>query len=179
MKKIYMVLTAWLAFVVASTHGAEKSLIDYFQPMPIRGALVSNVWGAPGVFPRDPQNGLEDMSNKQWCYWDGQIIKGPDGKFHMFASRWPESKGHNGWWGSFALRAESDHIMAYLVKPIKQAVQCSQESSGTVDLSRVGPMLQALPLTVGDRLPALRSCCWLHESSSTVSVSVTRALPLF
>ena len=34
---------------------ADKTFIDYFQPTPVVGSLVSNVWGAPGVFPRDPQ----------------------------------------------------------------------------------------------------------------------------
>jgi hypothetical protein len=86
----------------------DKTLIDYFLPMPIQGSLVSNVWGAPGVFPRDPQNGLEDTTMKQWCYWDGQIIKGPEGKFHLFASRWDQAKGHNGWFGSLAVHAVSD-----------------------------------------------------------------------
>jgi hypothetical protein len=49
----------------ASSHGADKTLIDYFLPTPIAGSLVSNVWGAPGVFPRDPRNGLEDTTMKQ------------------------------------------------------------------------------------------------------------------
>src|SRR5690349_17184164 len=67
---------------------AGKTLIDYFQPIPIVGALTKDAWGADNVLPRDPKNGLEDPTIKKWCYWDGQIIKGPDGKYHMFASRW-------------------------------------------------------------------------------------------
>jgi hypothetical protein len=78
--------------------------------VPVEGALVSDVWGAPGVFPRDPKNGLEDVTMKQWCYWDGQIIKGPDGKYHMFASRWDQAKGHRGWGGSLAVHAVSDKV---------------------------------------------------------------------
>ena len=78
--------------------------------MPITGALTSDVWGAPGVFPRDPKNGLEDETMKKWCYWDGQIIKGPDGKYHLFASRWDQAKGHNGWFGSSAVHAVSDSV---------------------------------------------------------------------
>ena len=79
-------LCAMMALAIAaSSQAAEKTLIDYFLPMPITVSLVSNVWGAPGVFPRDPQNGLEDTTMKQWCYWDGQIIKAADGKFHMFS----------------------------------------------------------------------------------------------
>src|SRR4051794_28962169 len=64
----------------------SKTLIDYFLPMPVRGQLSHDVWGAPEVGPRDTGNGLEDATIKQWCYWDGSIVKGADGKFHMFAS---------------------------------------------------------------------------------------------
>ncbi len=108
-------LTILCAMIVsamgASAFAAEKTLINYFLPMPIQSPLVSNVWGAPGVFPRDPQNGLEDTTMKQWCYWDGQIIKATDGKFHMFASRWDQAKGHGGWGGSSAVHAVSDKVI--------------------------------------------------------------------
>ncbi|BCM90057.1 hypothetical protein IAD21_01908 [Abditibacteriota bacterium] len=87
-----------------------KTFIDYFLPMPVTSPLVSNVWGAAGVFPRDPQNGLEDQTMKQWCYWDGQIIKSKDGKYHLFSSRWDQAKGHNGWWSSQAVHAVSDKV---------------------------------------------------------------------
>ena len=91
--------------------GATKTFVDYFLPTPIHeGGLSKEAWGAPNVLPRDPQNGLEDTTMKQWCYWDGQIIKGPDGKYHMFASRWDQAKGHNGWFGSVAVHAVSDKV---------------------------------------------------------------------
>jgi len=111
MKTIEALGALMASFIVASAHAADKTLIDYFLPMPIQSPLVSNVWGAPGVFPRDPQNGLEDTTMKQWCYWDGQIIKGPGGKYHMFASRWDQARGHNGWFGSLAVHAVSDQVM--------------------------------------------------------------------
>ncbi len=102
--------TALALAIGNSLCAAEKTLIDYFLPMPIHAKLVSDVWGAPGIFPRDPQNGLEDQTMKQWCYWDGQIIKGAEGKFHLFASRWDQAKGHSGWGGSSAVHAVSDRI---------------------------------------------------------------------
>lgn len=95
----------------------RKTLIDYFLPIPIRGALTKEAWGAPEVLPRDPKNGLEDTTIKQWCYWDGQIIKGADGRYHMFASRWDQAKGHRGWGGSLAVHAVSDNLIGpYLDK---------------------------------------------------------------
>ena len=60
--------------------------------------------------PRDAKNGLEDSTVKKWYYWDGQIIKAPDGKYHMFASRWDQAKGHRGWGGSTAVHAVSDKV---------------------------------------------------------------------
>lgn len=87
-----------------------KTFIDYFLPTPMTGSLSKDVWGALAVGPRDPQNGLEDSTMKQWCYWDGGIIKGPDGKYHLFASRWNQGKGHGGWSGSVAVHAVSDKL---------------------------------------------------------------------
>jgi len=71
----------------------SQNLIDYFRPMPITAPLTSEAWGLPGVLPRDVNNGLEDKSNQHWSYWDGKILKGQDGRFHLFASRWPEQAG--------------------------------------------------------------------------------------
>jgi len=103
-------LLTTLMFAKASL-GAEKPLIDYFLPTPIVGALTTNVWGAPGIFPRDPKNGLEDETMTQWCYWDGQIIKAKDGKYHLFASRWDQARGHGGWGGSKAVHSVSDNLI--------------------------------------------------------------------
>ncbi|MEO7414489.1 MAG: glycoside hydrolase family protein [Opitutaceae bacterium] len=88
----------------------ERTFINHFLPTPIIGKLVSEIWGAPGVFPRDPKNGLEDPTNKQFSYWDGQIIKGKDGKYHMFSSRWDQALGHNGWRNSLAVHTVSDNV---------------------------------------------------------------------
>lgn len=85
-----------------------KSLIDYFRPLKPHGPLSKDVWGAATVGPRDPDNGLEDKELKQWSYWDGSILKGDDGKYHLFASRWEQSKGHNEWFNSKAVHAVSD-----------------------------------------------------------------------
>jgi hypothetical protein len=54
------------------SHAADETLIDYFLPMPIQGKLTTDVWGASAVGSRDPQNGLEDTTMKQWNYWDGK-----------------------------------------------------------------------------------------------------------
>jgi hypothetical protein len=87
-----------------------KTFVDYFLPTPIVGSLTTNIWGAATVGPRDPKNGLEDATMKQWDYWDGKIIKGPDGKYHLFCSRWDQARGHGEWWNSKAVHAVSDNL---------------------------------------------------------------------
>ncbi len=87
--------------------GSSRRLLDYFQPTPIVSPLTSNAWGASNVLPRDTSNGLEDRSNRQWSYWDGKIIRGPDGRYHLFGSRWAQSGGHWAWFGSQAFHAVS------------------------------------------------------------------------
>jgi hypothetical protein len=89
---------------------AHKTFIDYFLPTPIVGSLTTNIWGAATVGPRDPKNGLEDATMKQWNYWDGQIIKAPDGKYHLFCSRWDQARGHGAWYGSVAVHATSSNL---------------------------------------------------------------------
>jgi hypothetical protein len=127
MKPTIKLLAAISLTIGVSSFAADKTFIDYFQPTPIIGSLTTNTWGAAGILPRDPQNGLEDPSlkdlpldtnnatadanKKRWYYWDGQIIKSPDnGKYYMFASRWDQSHGHGGWGGSSAVYAVSDNL---------------------------------------------------------------------
>lgn len=106
-----LVLLAGASFAGAQEAKTSKTFIDYFLPTPIVGSLTTSVWGAATVGPRDPKNGLEDETMKHWNYWDGQIIKAPDGKYHMFASRWAQARGHGGWFGSQAVHAVSDNLI--------------------------------------------------------------------
>ena len=83
-------------------------MVDYFLPMPL-GNMTSDTWGAAGVLPRDVDNGLEGKApGPDWTYWDGKIIKGPDGKHHLFASRWAGTSDFYQWGSSRAVHAVSD-----------------------------------------------------------------------
>ena len=89
---------------------APKPFISYFKPMPLNGPLSKDVWGAAVVGPRNTDNGLEDVTMKQWDYWDGRILRGPDGRYRIFASRWDQATGHRGWFGSKAVEAVSNSL---------------------------------------------------------------------
>ena len=95
--------------------------------MPIVGKLSTTVWGASTVGPRDPANGLEDNGQNGGVgphqeikyYWDGKIIKGEDGKYHLYASYWAHSNGFGppasasgtGWQSSIPMHAISEEVM--------------------------------------------------------------------
>ena len=100
---------------VKTVRGASFS--DLILPMPISRQLRSDVWGADGVRPRDPDNGVEDP----FCsYWGGKVIKDPsDGKYHICVTRWPEGdrKGHWAWPYSTVAHVVSDKPTGpYVVK---------------------------------------------------------------
>jgi hypothetical protein len=87
---------SWSSDAGAADAGT-RTLIDYFLPTPIICPLTSSTWGAASVLPRDVCNGMEDSTGTQWQYWDGKILEGADGKFHMYAGRWPQNKGFADW----------------------------------------------------------------------------------
>jgi hypothetical protein len=103
-------LFASSGFGQSTRPAAQKTFIDYYLPTPIHDTLSKDVWAVPEVGPRDIKNGLEDPTVKQWVYWDGVIMKAPDGKYHMFASRWDQSGGHMAWGNSKAVHAVSDTL---------------------------------------------------------------------
>ena len=88
-----------------------SSFIDRFLPIPSHGRLSKNVWGASNVIPRDSHNGIE---SPDFSYWGGNILRGDDGKYHLFVARWPqniihrEKSGHVCWWDSDVVHAVSD-----------------------------------------------------------------------
>ena len=105
-------LLAGLGLSVAKVAQA-KPFIEYIKPAPIAcSPLSSATWGVAGVLPRDLCNGIESAKGAavppEFYYWDGQILKAKDGKYHMFMSTWSGTAGFNpGWTGSDAYHAIS------------------------------------------------------------------------
>jgi hypothetical protein len=91
-----------------------KPFMDYLKPTPITCSPLSDAtWGVAGVLPRDLCNGIESAKGKgvppEWHYWDGQIIRAKDGKYHLFHSTWLASIGFNpGWQSSDAYHSVSE-----------------------------------------------------------------------
>ncbi len=106
---------ALILFSVCVSTAQEKTLKDFFLPMEPQASLVKfgDTWGDEPLMPRDTANGLEDASMKNWCYWDGSIVKDDAGKYHMYASRWDQKNHHSTGW-----RVNSKAMHAIADKPI-------------------------------------------------------------
>jgi hypothetical protein len=84
-----------------------RGFMSYFRPLSVTQRVSATAWGAASVGPRSTRNGLEDPGMTRWNYWDGQILKGRDGRYRMFASRWDQALGHAAWGRSLAVGAIS------------------------------------------------------------------------
>ena len=89
-----------------------KPFEDYIKATPTVAPLTSATWGVPGVLPRDISNGIESAKgagvHPDYYYWDGEIIKAVDGKYHMFMSTFSGNQSFNpGWTNSDAYHAVS------------------------------------------------------------------------
>jgi len=102
---------------------SAKPFEEYLKPIPTVCPLTSSTWGCGGtgptcagaqsnalpVLPRDTCNGIESTTvPPTYYYWDGQIIKAKDGKYHMFHSTWSGTTGFQNWVNSDAFHSISD-----------------------------------------------------------------------
>jgi hypothetical protein len=106
---------AWLFVgfgLSVATVAQAKPFMDYIQPTPITCELSSATWGVDGVLPRDLCNGIESAKgagvHPDYYYWDGQIIRAEDGKYHLFMSTFSaDTNFGTGWQNSDAYHAIS------------------------------------------------------------------------
>ncbi|WP_162030856.1 MULTISPECIES: glycoside hydrolase family protein [unclassified Lentimonas] len=92
----------------------DSNFRKYILPMTRQqGPIYDKVFGVDELTGRDPNNGLEDQTLQNWCYWDGSIVKDDAGKYHMYASRWDQAQAHGTGWKdhSKGIHAVSDNVM--------------------------------------------------------------------
>jgi hypothetical protein len=108
MKRAFYFTVALLAWMTASAQELVTGgqFMDLLLPMEGSVAATESDWGTTagesdgnswsGTLGRWKDNGIEDNT---YSYWGGNIIKGDDGKYHIYVSGWPEStaKGHMAW----------------------------------------------------------------------------------
>jgi len=91
MRRLHLCILMFLAFIsIAPAAFSQEPKLDK------KGNLVSmdDVDMSRMVQPLPEQNRFIDPDYNIWC---GSVVKGPDGKYYMFYSRWPKSAGHEAW----------------------------------------------------------------------------------
>jgi hypothetical protein len=101
-----------LACVSRAGTASAKPFEEYLKQTPTVAPLSSATWGVAGVLPRDLSNGIESAKgagvHPDYYYWDGQIIRASDGKYHMFMSTFSGNTNFGtGWQSSDAYHAVS------------------------------------------------------------------------
>jgi hypothetical protein len=101
----------FLAYVSLAGTASAKPFEEYLKATPIVSPLSSASWGTAAL-PRDLSNGIESAKgagvHPDYYYWDGQIIKAKDGKYHMFMSTFSgDTNFGTGWMSSDAYHAIS------------------------------------------------------------------------
>lgn len=77
---------ALLALLAAWAVGAEP---PEWRPAPLPAAARSLI--------ESRQSGPHVVSEAEWFNWCPSVLRAPDGKYHMFHSRWRKSIGFNAW----------------------------------------------------------------------------------
>ena len=114
MTRISLVAAGLVAGIGLPGYASAKPFTDYFKPVPIFCPAHLQHLGDVAVIPRDTCNGLEDTSGTptvrpNWMSWDGKILRGADGKYHMFADRWPHANGMGDWVNSETVPRPARH----------------------------------------------------------------------
>lgn len=96
----------WLTSVASYLHGAtsvedaalpETALFDYvryYQPVSPATAAPTELNLSAWLQPAPESARFIDPDYYIWC---GAMIRGDDGKYHLYYSRWPRRLGHNAW----------------------------------------------------------------------------------
>jgi MYXO-CTERM domain-containing protein len=105
-------VAALLVSASLAATASAKPFIEYLKPTPTVAPLSSASWGVAGVLPRDLSNGIESAKgagvHPDYYYWDGQIIRAKDGKYHLFMSTFSgDTNFGTGWLNSDAYHAIS------------------------------------------------------------------------
>ena len=105
-------LAGFLAAASLAGTASAKPFMNYLKATPTVAPLSSASWGVAGVLPRDLSNGIESAKgagvHPDYYYWDGQIIKAKDGKYHLFMSTFSgDTNFGTGWLNSDAYHAVS------------------------------------------------------------------------
>lgn len=89
-RRDFLRLSACAAFATAAGRAAPQTV----SATPAAAGLGDDVDFSRWIQPV-PTGAV--FESPDWCIWCGSAIRGDDGKYHLFYSRWPSKLGHKAW----------------------------------------------------------------------------------
>ena len=136
--------------------GEDGNLSPWLQPVPVGGVF------------EDPA----------WCIWCGSAVRGDDGKYHLFYSRWPSRLGHLAWvTHSEVARAVSDsptgpYRHADVVLPARGEKFWDGSCTHNPTILRVGKKFCLYYMgNVGDGVVPAKGLNWIHRNHQRIGVA--------
>ena len=122
------------------------------------------------------------FEHPDWCIWCGSMVRGEDGKYHLFYSRWPRKFGHNAWvsHSEVARAVASDPLGPYthveVVLPARGRSFWDGSCTHNPTVVRVGELYCLYYMgNVGDEIPQ-ESLNWTHRNHQRIGVAVARSV---
>ena len=135
----------------------DTDLSQWLQPVP------------PGAVFEDPA----------WCIWCGSAVRGDDGKYHLFYSRWPSKLGHYAWvTHSEVARAVADsptgpYRHADVVLPARGEKFWDGSCTHNPTILRVGKKFCLYYMgNVGDGVVPAKGLNWTHRNHQRIGVAI-------
>ena len=119
------------------------------------------------------------FENSDWCIWCGSAVRGDDGKYHLFYSRWPSKLGHYAWvTHSEVARAVADspngpYRHVEVVLPARGEKFWDGSCTHNPTILRVGRKFCLYYMgNVGDGVVPPKSLNWVHRNHQRIGVAI-------
>ncbi len=119
------------------------------------------------------------FESSDWCIWCGSAVRGDDGKYHLFYSRWPSKLGHYAWvTHSEVARAVADspngpYRHVDVVLPARGEKFWDGSCTHNPTILRVGKKFCLYYMgNVGDGVVPPKSLNWTHRNHQRIGVAL-------
>ncbi len=119
------------------------------------------------------------FESPDWCIWCGSAVRGDDGKYHLFYSRWPSRLGHYAWvTHSEVARAVADsphgpYRHLEVVLPARGKFFWDGSCTHNPTILRVGKKYCLYYMgNVGDGVVPPKSLNWTHRNHQRIGVAI-------
>jgi hypothetical protein len=166
------------SFLQTATAAAAVSLAGL--PSRLRAAAPASALGDPDLSQwLQPVPAGAVFEDPEWCIWCGSAVRGDDGRYHLFYSRWPAKLGHRAWVSHCEVaRAVADsptgpYRHVNVVLPARGEKFWDGSCTHNPTILRVGNRFCLYHMgNYGDRVVPPTSLNWTHRNRQRIGVAL-------